>query len=372
MFRIERLSLSEAIDRGVWRRLNPSSVYLSAEWLCAFDDPTVAECVVHIAEQGEELIAALVTHTMHGGSANTVYDLFALSGGLFGGAREDWRPQVLVGSRLGQSNSVLVRGDLPPEVVATALRELLNSAMGKSATGVLYAPAEVASIMHHASDGRLQPVLAEVGSVLEASHISFDDYVRSLPGSKRGSVRRDLRDFGGTMSQAQLRPDSAAIPAYARLMANVQARHDQPASLVSLERYLRRCASPGLQTIVFEARHEGRISAFGLGLHHESTLWMRVVGLTYDANGSTDGAYGHVLVYEPMKYAIEHGLKKIDLGAGVSSAKRLRGATGFPLWHLIQPPASVLGVVPLATANRARAHELGLAMSELPVNVSNG
>jgi hypothetical protein len=69
-------------------------------------------------------------------------------------------------------------------------------------------------------------------------------------------------------------------------------------------------------------------------------LFARVVGFDYEKMGD-DRLYANLVFYEPIRYAIDEGIRRLHLGAGSLETKLLRGGELAPLWSLVCPPADV-------------------------------
>src|SRR5919202_5103774 len=87
----------------------------------------------------------------------------------------------------------------------------------------------------------------------------------------------------------------------------------------------------GDHAVVFGCRDGAELVAFSLNYRWRDELLSRLVGLDYEHEGSRN-AYGELLVYSPLSYCYEEGLRSIHLGAASLSGKCRRGARVRPLW----------------------------------------
>ncbi|OLF10595.1 hypothetical protein BLA60_15585 [Actinophytocola xinjiangensis] len=328
------------LDRTRWNEMAAgTSFYVSWPWLAGLERAGLGRGRLVSTRDGA---AAAPVYAFAAAPANSRYDLARFAEGT-GTDPALWRPQYLVGSIAGYGNGLLVDPRLHGAARDAAVGELartIDRATADHPAAISYLDAGEAALLL----GGLptwQPVFADVEVVVPVPANGFDAWLAALPGSRRSVVRRDLRAVAGKLETVDVRE---APPRTASLIMQVQRHHGEPAEIPALERFLARCgwmAETGVPMPTFVSVDPGgEPVAVSLGCVWGERLYVRAVGLDYAA--IADGSdYFHVLVYEPLKYAIEHGLRGLHLGIGGLRTKLLRGGVANPLWTLLRPPAGV-------------------------------
>ncbi len=148
-------------------------------------------------------------------------------------------------------------------------------------------------------------------------------------------MHRDLRRFAASGCRIEITALEPYVDQLGPLLGNVQRHHgvDIPDELHT--GYLRGCARGELagQTVVFQCFGEDRPIGFTLAYAHHGRLTMRVTGLDYERTEPA-GAHFSLLFYEPVRYALAHGIHTIDLGTEAYRTKLLRGGELVPLWSV--------------------------------------
>jgi hypothetical protein len=88
------------------------------------------------------------------------------------------------------------------------------------------------------------------------------------------------------------------------------------------------------RSVLFTCHHGADLVAFMLAYRHHTALTVRVVGLDYERIGE-HAEYFTVLIYEPVRYALQHGITVLDLGLEGYRHKLQRGARLVPLWTVL-------------------------------------
>jgi hypothetical protein len=163
----------------------------------------------------------------------------------------------------------------------------------------------------------------------------MDGYLASLNHGRRSVVRRDLARIAQAGLTAAEAPPADLIEEAAELVTAVKARHGQPGHpmLTSL-RLTEWSRAPGGVPVAFGVRDRtGRLIAASFGTRRTETgvLELYEVGLADDP-AVRQLAYVEVLVYAPLRFAFLTGCRRIDLGLGSTTPKKLRGAKSSPVW----------------------------------------
>jgi predicted N-acyltransferase len=178
-------------------------------------------------------------------------------------------------------------------------------------------------------------------TVLPVRWSALEEYVAWLKQSRRAKVRRDRRRFASYPGEVAVERLGDCIEQAAPLLAELQQRYGLVDTADDMRRYLaRQAAELDDRSVVFAWRAEGRLLGFALFFELDGVLYARSVG--FDAPYVGSGAYFSVAFYEPLRYAIERGLRELRFGGGTYEAKLLRGACPVPLWSLVVPPADEL------------------------------
>jgi len=333
-WRVEETTDPAALDPQEWDRLVAAAgggFYLSHAWLSALHGVDgFAERNLVVRDGAGDLVAGLNLYTIER-ATNPLYDPHQVLAPDTDPAA--WEPQLVIGGRSGYSNGILATTDEGYAAVA----ELATGAVTASGCGsaaMMYLGTEDAHRMAALIPGTV-PVLTGFRSELSVTFDSFDGYLAGLSKNRRKQVRRDLRQF----VESGCRIETTALEPYvdevAPLLGNVQRHHgvDIPDELHA--GYLRGCARGELagQSVVFQCFQEGRLIGFSLAFAHHGRLTMRVTGLDYERTTVT-GAHFALLCYAPVRYALEHGVRTIDLGTEAYRTKLLRGGELVPLWSL--------------------------------------
>jgi hypothetical protein len=336
-------------------------LYASVGWNRAFAGRDGASYAV-VARDRSGVRGTMLVHDLPHGSSNTVYDtgtlLSAVSPLASPGA-----PQVLLGARNGQWNGYhLVDSNAEARLETLSALVSEGRGLGHGTVGFLYADIEQASEMRRAVPD-LYPLLTDANSTVPVLGATLERHIEALPARPRADARRDLRQSHGLPRFRSIAADDS-FDVWADLVAQTQAHHGQPADTSRLMGYLTACVRGASEAVVFWYGDDEPV-AFCLALVHAGTLWVRLVGLTYGEDGSTQGRYPGVLVHGPVAYAAERGLRAVDLGAGLADFKRRRGATTQSRWSLLAPthPVDADAVV---AHNRREFERLGLNPQEQP------
>ncbi|MFL6136520.1 MAG: GNAT family N-acetyltransferase [Frankiaceae bacterium] len=170
-------------------------------------------------------------------------------------------------------------------------------------------------------------------SMLRVPGRDLAHYLASLDHSRRSVVKRDWRKLDEMMLRARCVTAASTVDEALPLILAVKDRHgggDHPAFLrLRMEEW---AAEPLGRRVAFVIRSlEGRLLAASFACHRGAVLEMHEVGLA-DGPETRHLAYVEVLVYAPLRYALEHGCSEIHLGLASPVPKRLRGASVTPVW----------------------------------------
>ena len=169
-----------------------------------------------------------------------------------------------------------------------------------------------------------QPFTASAESVLEVRWPGFDGYLAGL-GQRRRQRLREIVQFTASGLRLERSGVEGLTPDLAELQAQVRARYGHPVDVDAIRADHARIRDHlGSRVLIFHARRDGRTVGFALFYAHGDALWSRPTGFDYASLGD-DYCYFNVLFYEPVRAAIERGLRRIHYGMGAYEAKATRG-----------------------------------------------
>jgi predicted N-acyltransferase len=336
-----------AISEREWAELaGGASFYAARPWVLALAEyERDLESFLVLARDGGELLGALPGHLVRPAIINPLYnlfDLFGRPGGLPEEARSSWAPQLVGGPTSGYANALLVRSGLTAERRRAAVGALVRGfAELARATGAACAAIpfldrpDLDEIRPHMDPAALT-LLTLPSATLPVPGRSYDNYYRALRASRRRMVRAELDAFAASGCILRRAGLGETIGTIAPLLAGVQRSHGSSLATVEFARYLERCAAHGLdeQATVFLAGCGEDVVAFSMGYRHGSTLYMRVVGMEHGRD-VTHVCYRNAFFHEPIRFAAEHGLERIDYGVMAYRPKLIRGCVLRSLWSAL-------------------------------------
>ncbi|WFE54857.1 GNAT family N-acetyltransferase [Micromonospora sp. WMMD1155] len=157
----------------------------------------------------------------------------------------------------------------------------------------------------------------------------FDGYVAHLPHSRRPDVRRERRMFAQAGLTCTVSTGPEPLADIAVLAEETYRRHGYPPSppaefQAMLEALQARFGERCVHFLVHDTT--GALTAASTGFVQNDTLVIPWFGVRAEADRA-GAPYFNTCFYEPLRYAQEHGLKKVDLGIEALSAKVLRGCS---------------------------------------------
>ena len=232
-------------------------------------------------------------------------------------------------------SAAILRPGLAGEAAAAATAAAIGVLQGQAGQGN-GAIGGVALPFVHPHDAVLRTALARTGfrrGVLTAVTVfdvggaaSFDDYRARQPKAVRSCYRRDLKAFAG--SGMTLRPIALGehLGRLAELEAGNAARHGGTpdlARLAATRAAMGRLLGPSLRVLGVERR--GTIVACGIDLVDDESYLGLVYGCDY-AEPDLSLAYRQLVAYEPIRFAIGAGLRRVRMGFEAFAPKLYRGA----------------------------------------------
>ena len=166
---------------------------------------------------------------------------------------------------------------------------------------------------------------------------SFDDYLKSLRGQVRYQVRREMRsctENGVTIEETcDFRELSTTLSDLSLKLSskyNKWAQRLEPLFYESLSNYAK------ANTVVFLAKKKDVVVGFSLFIRKGETLDAFLGGFNYEFQEKTDFTYFNLVYYNPIKWAIREGIKKIYYRWGSEEAKYKRGCKSEKLYTFVK------------------------------------
>jgi predicted N-acyltransferase len=349
--RVELQSSITAIDAAAWDGLaGAQSLYLSHRWLTwAERDQNFAPRYALVRDDHGRMLGALATYLWHGigSSVDAWYDpwrVFVAPHVSASGRREEWLPVLLLGSRSGYHSDLLLDGSIDELQKLSVVRLLLSAVesvsdeSGAVSTALMYLPGETLRLVGGIAGHRAHTVPTSAEAVIDVRWSSFEEYLRQFARRRRGTLKAEINAFEST--GAEVREDSlgATYGQIAPLLARLRRKHGASETARDVARHLREQAEAldGISRVFLEMR-AGRVVGFSLCYEWAGALYVRAAGFDNEL-GSARFAYFNLALYRPLRHAIEHDLREINLGASSYQAKISRGASLIPLWSIIWAP----------------------------------
>ena len=176
---------------------------------------------------------------------------------------------------------------------------------------------------------------------------SFDDYLGAMRRRYRRNARDVLEQSGHLRVERRETFDELAAE-LARLWRVIYERAGEAKREILTPAFFRAVSDLEGSSVLVLRREDDSIAAFGLLLADEPWLYFLQCGFEEEV-ARTEGAY-YRLMYEVVRFAIDHGLERVDLGITSLEPKLGIGGVAIPLhgWvkhtnPLLQPAISLLG-----------------------------
>lgn len=333
------------IDQAKWEALaRESSLFVTHRWLEMTDAKGKQERerrYFAVWDGRDRLIGALPCHYFQE-PPSWLYDPAEVFSGCSPVRARNWFPGVIAGGYSTYRGGILTAPELSEDGSSEVIARLVGAAKewAKERDASLqfpYLPGDLAAALSEMPAGGPPPLFEDVEQILRTLQGSIEEYVMSLPQSRRKIVRRELRAYenSGAESACCLLSE-APLERLAELHDNLMSKyghvHGVPRALASLEVQREHF---GDSAVVFMAMKKGEIAGFSLCYRHLDSLYVRVAGFDYEAD--IPFVYGNVVFYEPLRFGMAEGMSAVHLGVESYKAKLLRGADAVALYALLEP-----------------------------------
>lgn len=214
-----------------------------------------------------------------------------------------------------------------------ALFERAADALGCQSGGLLYVYEEDARRVAGACRRPgYQRAAFGADCVLPVAWSDFDAYLGSFLSDRRIGIRRERRYFAEAGIEVRVRRGPGAltddlIPLQVALRGKYKVGSDVEALRAT---YAVMRGELGDAPVVFTAERGGDLLGFILFFEHGRALCSRVAGFDYARLGNNDFCYFNLVYYEPLLWAMEHGIDRIHYGFSSYDAKLRRGCALRP------------------------------------------
>ncbi|HEY3608100.1 MAG TPA: GNAT family N-acetyltransferase [Pseudonocardiaceae bacterium] len=340
-YRLETVSTLDAMGDNELHPLTAGrTFYVSRPWLKAVELQRDDRTAYVTCRDGAGILRGVCPVYWDEPGSRGFYDPFGQflhrSGAEFN--QDDWSPPYLIGSRAAYSCEFLVDTTIEPNQQRDVLALLLDAVtthareVDAASLSALYLNPRGAAQLRAALADDQPFYIAGANAVLDVPWSSMDEYVNAM-GRRSGNIRREMRTFGEqgyTIAEGRL---SDWIDVAADLFSRLERRygHESSAADEAAElRTLAACADD--HGHVLAIRDGAEVIGAALVFVWEGVVYTRSAGFNY---GATKRAFEYFnLIYEMIRFAIEHGYRRLDMGMATYRAKLARGARLEPLWGM--------------------------------------
>jgi uncharacterized protein len=345
-----------AVPAAAWAPVAAEAgLYSSHEWLTHVERETPGLCRYLLAWDGAAIAGALPVYLV-ADEPNQYYDPRTVFHAAMPGRNGRY---CLAGSRSGYSNELLLASSLAEDArhdVVTALLDevaVLSGAAGQEHSFFLYLNDRGLRRITACAENAC-PLLSYSGDAwLAARGGGFEDYLAGLSATRRKTTRKEIRCFaehGLTVTRADPRDRLDLIVEFARRGNEKYGIEDSAAELRT--RFGRQCATLGAHGVLFVCHRGSTVAGVALAYRWRDWLYLRMSGFDH-ATASSAYLYFNVVIYEPLRYCYETGLRGLHLGTGSHHAKAARGARIGPLASVALPLPGAARADPATPAARA-------------------
>ncbi|MEV7596950.1 GNAT family N-acetyltransferase [Kitasatospora sp. NPDC089797] len=272
-------------------------------------------------------------------SADGPHDLGARADLLGGAVPEDPTRWVFVGSSGELAAGVLTSDELPPGEAAEVRAALTSEAFGRAEAAGNYPVAlyvrdrEVDSFASGLADrATVRPL--DTTAELPVTGADEDEHTAGLTSRQREACRRDRRKFSALGHHADCVPAEEVITEAAPLVCAVKRKYgvaDHPRLCEYRLRQWVRTLGPEACRASTVRSADGELLVASFFARQDTLLESYEIGLADEMPGR-DHSYLQAMIHGPVRYALRHGCRSIDLGLGSSAVKQLRGAVIGTAW----------------------------------------
>ncbi|MFE4856393.1 GNAT family N-acetyltransferase [Streptomyces sp. NPDC056670] len=337
--RISELASVNDVAPAAWDALaGDASLYSSHTWLRYGEELRDSTPGHLVAESGAGRLAALPVHRFTA-KVPHFYDPAVL----FPGAAEpttESRPLLLGGTRLGYTSEALVAPGTPAPLARTALRALLErlrerrDAAGGLAV-LLYVTDESVEQLLAVLAPRDRLVLIDATAIIPVDATGMEGYRERLSSRRFAAVRKEIRRFEEAGCRAEVRLLSECHEQLGPLSAQVLRRYGHEVTDEGeRERFTAQVPLFDDNCRILAAYQGDRMVGFTQFFFCGDVMYGRSHGVD-DSMARAASVYFNLTYYQAVRYAAEHGYRRLDMSCDALDAKVARGGHLKPLWALV-------------------------------------
>jgi uncharacterized protein len=171
---------------------------------------------------------------------------------------------------------------------------------------------------------------------LDAKWNSFEEYLESLKPKARRNILREIKkcqENGFVIKRSEIGKRSVKL---SELYSNLSAKYQSTTNIFNKNFFDKLNENAKEKTLLITANKHDEIVGFSLSFHQREFLDVMFVGFNYDFHTKTDFMYFNLCYYEPIKWAIEHGIRKVYYRTLADQAKASRGCKQETVFSLVK------------------------------------
>lgn len=325
-------SLAE-VSQPEWDRLaSEGGFYLSRGWLSLQERGSSSRRSYALARLRERLVGALPVDVVEVASN----DFYRFPAVLPKGHPEPTAPMMLLGGRAGYAGGPVLDPDLDAEQRTSTIRALLSEVtrvsheLGRAAV-FFYLQDRFRGLVLEAPDVG-EPLLARHDATLHLPGSGWTDYLGGLSASRGTKIRHEERLFGAAEYSVTVGELTPWLDEAGPLLANVQSRYGHEADPDEMTEVLAEQVTSLGEHVAFLCTDEDGLVGFALWFPFRGgSLSLRAAGFDYGRLRRA-AEYFNLAYYLPIRWAYEHGVRRLHLGIESLQAKALRGGRLTQLW----------------------------------------
>jgi hypothetical protein len=260
-----------------------------------------------------------------------------------GTAGRDWAGDLMPGLLLGgwapfDSRVLLCGDDRRPAALSMALDGLEGVADRKGAASMafLYVDGGNTDLRAELTRRGFTSAPAPARAIMTIGWDDFEGYLHSLRKKRRSSVRAEERQLAQAGVRFELGELTAAdVPVFARLSFATGSKHEAEIIEAEMARWLAALQRSGFPVMILRATLAGALCAFLVLVEWRGVLYLQHIGIDYELKQKLP-VYFALVYYEPIRYAIRSGIRRVEFSIGSEDIKRSRGCELLPQWTYVR------------------------------------
>jgi predicted N-acyltransferase len=167
---------------------------------------------------------------------------------------------------------------------------------------------------------------------------NFDDYLKSLKHNIRNRIRREIKSCkeNGIIIE-EVSEFKHFSKTFADMFSNLFSKyHKNAESPFGAHFYESLNDFAKDKTVVFIAKKKGALVGYSICLRHDEILDVFHCGFNYNLLEKSDFVYFNISYYEPIKWAIQHGIRKMYYRWTAEDVKHRRGCESEKVYSFVK------------------------------------